>query len=271
MAPVGSEALGERALPRLSWGSVIAGVLLALAAHVVLGLLGAALGFAAQPADSNVVGAGAAIWGLLTPFVATLLGAWLACRMAGERDTAGTNVHGIMVWCIGLLAGALFLTGTLATGAMTAGTVASGNAGALRQLTGATRQDVQGPQAEVRAERAADAAGKRAAGIAGGAAMAALAGLLGAFGGAGLARRREGKGLGFKIAIQRRSEQQRHEGGYRPVEAGQSYGAARTYGERQYVGTERPYAGSGEQGESTRDVTRTEGEGAPPTSDPYHH
>ena len=82
MARVGSEMLGERALPRLTWGAVIAGVLLALASHIVLGLLGAALGFAAQPADSNAVGAGAAIWALLTPFVATLVGAWVACRMA---------------------------------------------------------------------------------------------------------------------------------------------------------------------------------------------
>ena len=34
-----------RTLPRLQWGAVIAGVLLALAAHIVLGLVGAFVGY----------------------------------------------------------------------------------------------------------------------------------------------------------------------------------------------------------------------------------
>src|SRR5512142_462653 len=122
-----AEGMGVRTLPRLSWGPVIAGVLLALAAHVVLGLVGAAIGFAAGPADSRAGGAGAAIWALITPFVATALGAWLAVRMAGREDEAGANLHGVMVWCIGLIAGAIFLAGTAASGTLALGTAASGN------------------------------------------------------------------------------------------------------------------------------------------------
>src|SRR5690242_8252055 len=103
---------------RLSWTAVIAGALLAIAAHVVLGLIGAALGFASSPSDSKALGAGAAAWAILTPFVASLLGAWLACRLCGALDRPTANLHGILVWCIGLVAGALFLTGTIASGAM---------------------------------------------------------------------------------------------------------------------------------------------------------
>jgi hypothetical protein len=265
MAQTTMEATGLRALPRLSWGPVIAGVLLALATHVVLGLIGAAIGFAAQPADSAALGAAAAAWGLVTPFVATLLGAWLATRMAGAWDTAGANLHGVMVWCIGLLAGAIFLTGTLAAGAMTAGTAASGNAGALQRLTGVNRGDVVGPGAAANADRRADVAGEAAAGAAGGAAMAAIAGLLGAFVGATLARQRtQGRGLGFRIAIQRdRGEAQRAEGGApygRRIESG----AGRRYE------PERPVSAAARTEETTREVTRTEGPGAPPV-DPYHH
>ncbi len=195
-----TEGMGVRMLPRLSWGPVIAGVLLALAAHVVLGLIGAAIGFAAAPADSRAVGAGAAIWALITPFVATALGAWLAVRMAGREDEAGSNLHGVMVWCIGLIAGAIFLAGTAASGTMAAGTAASGNADALRRITGTPRAQVSAPATEART----DAAAKAAAAMAGGAAMAGLCGLLGAFIGAGIARRRgQGRGLGSRIAVHR--------------------------------------------------------------------
>ncbi|MGC3997057.1 MAG: hypothetical protein QM767_05840 [Anaeromyxobacter sp.] len=245
------ERAGERALPRLSWGPIIAGVLLSLAAHVVLGLVGAALGMAAEPADSGGLGAAAAIWALLTPFVATLLGAWLACRLAAREDTAGTNLHGVMVWCIGLLAGALFLTGTAASSAVVAGTAASGNAGALMRNLGAP--DTRGPVAEARA----DEAGKRGAALAGGAAMAALCGLLGAFAGAGIARaRREGRGLGWKIAIQRAGH---HEAG-RPMPAPGLGARERGYDKGLpggVGGVERGYpAGPDER---------------PAPADPYHH
>lgn len=194
-----TEAAGLRTLPRLSWGPVIAGVLLALAAHVVLGLIGAAIGFAAEPADSGALGAGAAIWAILTPLVATALGAWLAVRMAGREDAAGSMLHGLMVWCVGLLAGAIFLAGTGASGLMAAGTAASADASALRRLSGVDRPDLSAPATEARA----DAAGAAAAAAAGGAAMAGLAGLLGAFLGAGLARRRGRRGLGFRVSFQR--------------------------------------------------------------------
>lgn len=243
-----TELEGRRAgvMPRLSWGAVIAGVLLALAVHVVMGLVGGAIGFAAEPADSGALGAGAAIWALLTPFVATLLGAWLAVRMSGREDEAGSNLHGVMVWCIGLLAGAVFLAGTLATGAMAAGASASGNAGVMRQM-GVGRLDA-GP---ARTEPAADQAGAAA----GGGAMAALCGLLGAFAGAAVARRARGRGVGFRIAVHRTHG----------VGAGAEHPAglgATGAGLGAEPGVRMPPAG--------REPARTEIPGAPP-ADPYHH
>lgn len=248
MASVATEAAGGRFLPRLHWSAVIAGVFLALAAHVVLGLIGAALGFAAQPADSRALGVGAAIWALITPFVATLLGAWLAIRLSDERDNASGYVHGILVWSIGLIAGALFLTGTAATGAMTAGTAASGNLGsAQRMMRGnAGQANVTGRQTEAQA----DQAGKAGAAATGGAALAAIAGLLGAVVANGLAnRRREGRGLGWRIAIQRRDERRE------TAHAGDTG----RYGEASYRPPPTTYPG--------REIRPGE-EG---TTDPYHH
>jgi hypothetical protein len=185
------EAHAERPgfLARLHWSGIIAGVLVALAIHVVMGLLGVAMGLAAEPADSEGLGVGAMIWGLLTPFVASLVGAWIAVRMAEARDATASNMHGILVWCIGLVAGALFLTGTMSAGAMTAGAL------------GSNPRAVRNPQAQV-TERQQEDAAKQGAKTAGGAALAALLGLVGALGGAALARN-AGEGRRFRIRIDR--------------------------------------------------------------------
>jgi hypothetical protein len=239
-----SEAVERRRFPSLSWGPIIAGVLLALAAHVVLGLIGGALGFAAEPADSRGLAVAAGFWALLTPFAATLLGAWLACRLAERRDEAGTNLHGVMVWAIGLVAGAVFLAGTALSGAMAAGSALRGPVGAAERLLGAASGD---------GRTAGEEAAGRASAAAGAGAMAALCGLGGAFAGAGIARARwrEGKGRSFpwRIAIQRTDRAD-----------------DRRLAEGRYAAAERGYARPEDE---VRDVTRDEGPGAP--GDPYHH
>jgi hypothetical protein len=236
----GLEAAGVRRFPRLAWGPIIAGVLLALAAQVVLGLVGATFGLAAGRVGSSSLGVLAGFWGLVTPLVAMLLGAWLACRLAAIEEVGATNLHGIMVWCIGVIAGALFLTGT-ASGALSTAAV-TGDAGSMQRLM---RQPLAG-QTE-----AADAEEGAAARIAGGAAMAGLAGLLGAFAGAAIARSGwKGKGLGWRIAIQRTAQRR---------ESAHGDGGAREY-------PDQPYPTAGQ----SRDEERTEGPGErPPGSYPH--
>jgi hypothetical protein len=233
---------------RLSWTAIIAGALLAIAAHIVLGLIGTALGLAAAPADSKALGAGAAAWALLTPFVASLLGAWFACRLCGATDTTTANVHAILPWCIGLIAGAIFLTGTLASGAMTAGAAASGNAGTAervrREATG--QRAPGGREAQARSEDAAKAA---AAGT-GGAALAAIAGLVGAVAGAGLSTRRPGRRGGWRAAFERRHDGAHPAASSLERERQGTYSAeARPYG----TGVERGPAAPGDAGASPRD------------------
>ncbi|HET9597605.1 MAG TPA: hypothetical protein VFP65_18595 [Anaeromyxobacteraceae bacterium] len=175
----------------MQWGPVIAGVLCALAVHVVLGLFGAAFGFAASPTDSKGLGVLAAIWALLTPLAASFVGAMVAVRVAGDRQESGALLHGALVWAIGLVAGAIFLAGAAASGGMTAGTALSGNVGARTVEQRAT------PQNRARASAAAEDAAKGAAAGAGAAGVGALLGLLGAGLGAALGRRQvSGERLG---------------------------------------------------------------------------
>jgi hypothetical protein len=202
-----AEAHAERAswLARLHWSSIVAGVLVALAIHVVMGLLGAAMGFAAEPADSNALGTGALIWGLITPFVATLVGAFVTVRHADLREDGASNLHGILVWCIGLIAGALFLSGTMSLGAIGGGAAASNPRFAPRN-----------PQAAV-TDRAQDDAAAQAAKAAGGAALAALLGLVGAVAGAAWARN-AGEGRGFRVRIDRGARSEHREDRYATAE-----------------------------------------------------
>jgi hypothetical protein len=190
-----TETMSKGGLPRIQWSPVVAGVLCAIAVHIVLGLFGAAFGFAAEPADSEGVGLAAGIWGLLVPLVASAIGAFICVRIAREADRAGSYLHGALVWCIGLIAGALFISGSLASGAMSSATAASGNV-----RGGFARSEVQAPANEARAEEAAE--GAAAAAGAGG--LGALLGLAGAFLGAAAGRRaltgegaRHGRGGGL--------------------------------------------------------------------------
>ena len=169
-----SEALTKGVLPRIQWGPVIAGVLCAIAVQIVLGLFGIAFGFASEPAGRGL-GILAGVWGvIITPIAASFVGALVAVRIAGERLDASAYLHGALVWCIGLIAGALFLTGIASSGAMSLGSAAAGMG---------PRRDVVTGRAQTR-----DDAAKAAAAGTGGAAVGALLGLGGALLGAAVGR-----------------------------------------------------------------------------------
>jgi hypothetical protein len=93
------------AFSRISWSSVIAGVLIALVVDVALSLLGLALGAAtidpayeATPVDPSLA-TGAVIWTAATILLSTFAGGWVAGRVAGQPDASGI-LHGLLVWTI---------------------------------------------------------------------------------------------------------------------------------------------------------------------------
>ncbi len=89
---------------RVEWAPAITGAFGALAVAIVLGLFGAAFGRGGLAVLSG-------IWLVVTPLVAMFVGAAIAAVLADRRDAYAT---GIMVWCIGLVAGALLLVDTRA-------------------------------------------------------------------------------------------------------------------------------------------------------------
>ncbi len=201
-----SETLTRGVLPRVQWGPVIAGVLCALAVQIVLGLFGVAFGFASVPAGGGPKVL-AAVWAvIITPVAASFVGALIAVRIAGEHMDAGAYLHGALVWCIGLIAGAIFLSGLASSGAMSAG-AAAGN------MT--LRSDTIVGRAQVRDETAKNAALGTSA-----AAVGALLGLGGALLGAGLGRQML---TGEPLVRRRRGSRGAPHRDYRTGEGGTTY------------------------------------------------
>ena len=114
-APVGIEPR------RVSWGAILTGVVVALAAQVLLAMLGAGIGLASleptqvgdNPAASGM-GIGAAVWWALSGILAAGAGGWVAARLAGVPSRQIGLLHGLAVWAVATLV-VLYLLSSTAT------------------------------------------------------------------------------------------------------------------------------------------------------------
>ena len=91
----------NRPIGRISWGAVLAGAIIALATQIVLTLIGVAIGLATvNPATGDsptgtALGAGAAIWFVLSSLISLFLGGYIAARLAGRVNGW---LHGLTTW-----------------------------------------------------------------------------------------------------------------------------------------------------------------------------
>lgn len=98
---VSTYSLEERSLARVSWGSIFAGAVIALATQIVLALIGVAIGLATlDPATGNTpsgtaLGTGAAIWLVISSLVSLFFGGYVAARLAGRFNGW---LHGLITW-----------------------------------------------------------------------------------------------------------------------------------------------------------------------------
>jgi len=102
------------AASRVSWGAVFAGLLLALATYLFLGVLGTAIGSASiDPlSERNPLsgfGTGAGVWVGLSTLIALAVGAFFAGRNAGGKGM----LHGVLCWALTTLV-SLYLVSSLA-------------------------------------------------------------------------------------------------------------------------------------------------------------
>ncbi len=107
----------------VSWGAILAGVVIALMTSALLNLLGLGIGLINFEADANVlenISIGTVIWLVVTGILAMFLGGWVAGRLAKTRIHTEGALHGLAMWGVsGLLGFALMATsaGMLFSGA----------------------------------------------------------------------------------------------------------------------------------------------------------
>jgi hypothetical protein len=112
-------AVLPQGLERISWGSIIAGTVVALMVQLTLNLLAIAIGASTlNPADDDSasaadVGKGTAVSMGLIMLAALFVGGWLAARFAGNPERLDGLLHGIIVWGLVTLITLLLLTTTI--------------------------------------------------------------------------------------------------------------------------------------------------------------
>src|SRR4051812_37748774 len=97
--PEGAPALP----PRISWGAVLAGGVVAVAVGTMLNILGVAIGASTVDATASATpgassfGIGAGIWLLVANLIGLAVGGYVAARLSGTADATDSVLHGLSV------------------------------------------------------------------------------------------------------------------------------------------------------------------------------
>lgn len=105
---------------RMSWGAVIAGMVIAVVVQLVLSLIGAGIGFSTidplrynGSPDASSFGIGVAIWWAVTSIVALYAGGWVAGHIAGSPDKTDGMLHGLLAWGLATILTAYLLASAI--------------------------------------------------------------------------------------------------------------------------------------------------------------
>ena len=89
---------------RVSWGAVLAGMVIAVVVQLVLGLVGAGIGLSTvdplrySTPDASTFGIGAGIWWIVSSVIALFAGGWVAGHLSGSTEATDSLLHGLLTW-----------------------------------------------------------------------------------------------------------------------------------------------------------------------------
>jgi len=164
-----------RTARRISWGAIFAGVVIAVAVQLVMGILGTGIGLSmVDPVQGSTPGAtgfgiGAGLYWLITTIVSLGAGGCAAARVSGVTEKFDALVHGLVVWGVtliltlylltsavgGIIGGAFRTDGAVASAA---GSTVGAAAPKVAQVAGVDQNDVQAEAAKYLTETPADPA-----------------------------------------------------------------------------------------------------------------
>lgn len=127
---------------RISWGSVLAGGLIAAAIAATLNILGAAIGattidaVARETPTASSLGLLTVVWMVVSNTIAVAIGGYAAARLSGTADDTDAVLHGLAVWAIAFLISAVLVGNILAGLASTATRAVGGAVGGAASAVG---------------------------------------------------------------------------------------------------------------------------------------
>ena len=135
---------GAALLSKISWGAVLAGVIVSLVTMLVLNLLGIGIGLASinpvtEASPFSGVGIGAIIWYILSNLIAIFAGGYTAARLSGIPIPVISTFHGILSWCLYTLISFWLLTTAV-------GSIVSGVGSAISQTLSSAGSVITGGQ-----------------------------------------------------------------------------------------------------------------------------
>ncbi len=113
----------------ISWGAIIAGVMVALVIQLVMNMIGAGFGFSAiDPLEGGIPSVttfsiAGGLWMFVSSIVALFAGGWLASYLAVFMHDEDGMLHGLVTWALSTLVLVLFLVtvfGSLLLGTLNA-------------------------------------------------------------------------------------------------------------------------------------------------------
>jgi len=172
-------------LPRLSWGSVIAGVILSSIVYLIMSVLGTAIGASllsplSHPNPLRGFGFGSGVWVIVTTVLAVFVGSYFAGRCAPVLGW----LHGLLSWAVmtllivfgmtSLIGGAVSTVGSVAATSAQVGATAANQSNADTSAMNSAKLQVQAavasaasaassPETEQNARQAADTAARAVA------------------------------------------------------------------------------------------------------------
>lgn len=92
-------------ISRLSWSSIFAGVLIAIAIQLLLSFLGLGIGMGSiDPVEDSKpfsgLGTGALIWWIVTMLISLFTGGWVAGWFSNHVQKTDLILHGLLTWCL---------------------------------------------------------------------------------------------------------------------------------------------------------------------------
>jgi hypothetical protein len=112
-------------LNQIAWSAVFAGVVAALALHIILNLLGLGVGAATidpgsgENPDATTFSIGAGIWWTVSGIIASAVGGYIAGRTSGKPKESTAAFHGVTAWATTTLV--IFYLLTTSVGAVVGG------------------------------------------------------------------------------------------------------------------------------------------------------